>query len=531
MLLPILVALLLPQAAITGGPQYATVRASSATTAAETLKKSVGSTKRKKKAIAAHTATKRIASARKAAASSIGFTAPAGTTALSTDLGMMIDRAARGAKWGVLVVSLSHGDTLFGRNADEQLLPASTMKLFTSSLALERFGAQGRFETEVLRAGAIGSDGVLRGDLVLKGAGDPTLAGKSLDSAAEPPMMMLARQIAATGVRRVSGGIIADASAFEDRRIPDGWRSRYLGASYAARVSALSFNENKITVIVRPAGGRAEITFQPAVTGIPLSNEVTVTPGSGGSRIRVRQDSTGRFAVAGWIGSKAVPRDYQYVVEAPELFAGGALRAALANVGVTVDGPVRVARAPAGAPRLAVLASPRLEDIVRQMNGESNNHFAELLFRNAAHSTGVAGSAENGNVLLRRFLYEKANVSPTSVFAADGSGLSTLDRVTPRAMVGLLGYAQKAVWGSVLEASLPIAGETETLRHRMRYTPAMGNLHAKTGTTNDVASLGGYVTAKNGEKLAFSFIYNGRDRWRAKEAMDAMGATLASFSR
>ena len=133
--------------------------------------------------------------------------------------------------------------------------------------------------------------------------------------------------------------------------------------------------------------------------------------------------------------------------------------------------------------------------------------------------------------MLHRFLTEKVNVPAAEVFAADGSGLSTLDRVTPRAMVHLLGYAKRASWGPVFEASLPVAGETETLKRRMKYTPAKGNLHAKTGTTNDVASLGGYVTAKNGEEIAFSFIYNGRDRWRAKDAMDAMGATLASFSR
>jgi D-alanyl-D-alanine carboxypeptidase/D-alanyl-D-alanine-endopeptidase (penicillin-binding protein 4) len=199
--------------------------------------------------------------------------------------------------------------------------------------------------------------------------------------------------------------------------------------------------------------------------------------------------------------------------------------------GITVDGAVRVGPAPSEAAAIASFDSPTLEKIVTQMNGESNNHFAELLFRDAASSAGSPGSAENGNILLRRFLYEKAAVTPTSVFAADGSGLSTLDRVTPRAMVQLLGYVKRAPWGSVLESSLPVAGETETLKHRMRYTPAMGNLHAKTGTTNDVASLGGYVTAKNGEQLAFSFIYNGKDRWRAKEAMDAMGSTLASFSR
>jgi D-alanyl-D-alanine carboxypeptidase/D-alanyl-D-alanine-endopeptidase (penicillin-binding protein 4) len=141
------------------------------------------------------------------------------------------------------------------------------------------------------------------------------------------------------------------------------------------------------------------------------------------------------------------------------------------------------------------------------------------------------GSAENANTLLRRFLWEKAGVQPTDVYAADGSGLSTADRVTPRAMVQLLAYAAKAPWHDVLEQSLPVAGRTETLRRRMKYTPAMGNLHAKTGTTNDVASLGGYVTSRDGEQLAFSFIYNGHDRWRAKEAMDAMGATLASYQR
>jgi hypothetical protein len=92
-------------------------------------------------------------------------------------------------------------------------------------------------------------------------------------------------------------------------------------------------------------------------------------------------------------------------------------------------------------------------------------------------------------------------------------------------------YADAAPWGSAFHASLPVAGESELLRHRMKYTPAMGNLHAKTGTTNTVISLGGYVTAQDGEVLAFSFIYTGHDRWNAKSTMDAMGATLANFVR
>lgn len=463
-------------------------------------------------------------------AGAIHWTEPKSGNELAGDLSSMLSRVKSG-KFGVIVYSITNGDTLFERNADMQMLPASTMKLFTSSLALDRFGANGKFETVVLRTGSLSSDGTLHGDLVLRGAGDPTLSGKGFELGAEPPMDALARQIAAAGVKHVTGTVVGDATAFLDGHVPDGWRTRYLQASYAARVSALSFNENKITLLIRPSGGHAELSFQPAVSGLPVSNDVKVTASSKGARIGVRQDSTGRLVVSGWIGAQSAQRDYQVMVEGPELLAAAALRAALVAQGITVDGAVRVGPAPTDAVALASFDSPSLEKIVTQMNGESNNHFAELLFRDAASSAGTPGSAENGNILLRRFLYEKAAVAPISVFAADGSGLSTLDRVTPRAMVQLLGYVKKAPWGSVLESSLPVAGETETLKHRMRYTPAMGNLHAKTGTTNDVASLGGYVTAKNGEQLVFSFIYNGKDRWRAKEAMDAMGSTLASFSR
>ena len=142
-----------------------------------------------------------------------------------------------------------------------------------------------------------------------------------------------------------------------------------------------------------------------------------------------------------------------------------------------------------------------------------------------------SGSAETGGETLRDFLTTKVGVAPASVKVSDGSGLSTLDSLTPRSMVQLLSYAHDAPWGPAFHASLPVAGESELLRHRMRLTPAQGNLHAKTGTTNTVISLGGYVTAEDGEVLAFSFIYNGADRWNAKETIDRMGATLAGFVR
>jgi D-alanyl-D-alanine carboxypeptidase/D-alanyl-D-alanine-endopeptidase (penicillin-binding protein 4) len=166
------------------------------------------------------------------------------------------------------------------------------------------------------------------------------------------------------------------------------------------------------------------------------------------------------------------------------------------------------------------------------MDRESINLYAELLFRAAAHAAlQQPGSAETGLANLRNFMSKKVGTSGNFVDVADGSGLSQLDKVTPRSMVQLLGYAHHADWSPVFHAALPVDGESGTLKRRSKGTPARGNLHAKTGTTNDVAALGGYVTAKNGEVLAFSLIYNGSDRGNAKAAMDQIGTSMAEFVR
>ena len=161
------------------------------------------------------------------------------------------------------------------------------------------------------------------------------------------------------------------------------------------------------------------------------------------------------------------------------------------------------------------------------------SRYDALIFRNAARQASPAGigSASMGNALLRDFMELRVGAHPRDVFAADGSGLSTLDRVTARSMVQLLAYAHHAPWSREFHESLPIAGREETLRLRMRQTPAQGNLHAKTGTTNEVVALSGYVSARTGEVLAFAFLYNGKDRWNARATIDAMGVTLADFTR
>ncbi|HVA58234.1 MAG: D-alanyl-D-alanine carboxypeptidase/D-alanyl-D-alanine-endopeptidase [Gemmatimonadaceae bacterium] len=451
---------------------------------------------------------------------------------LDLDLDYFLTTKVRGGRWGAIVVSLTRGDTLFTRNADELMQPASTLKLFTTGLAFDRFGPNYQLGTDVLRDTTIDRDGTLHGNLYLRGGGDPSLSTRFLGSASSP-MDRLAQALAATGLRHVTGDLIADASAFTDQPIPDGWKHRYLSAAYAAPVSALSLNENVVWVAVSPGARSGKVVLEPASTAFTISNQVTIKPGRTGASITIYRRGEGDIAVRGWIGTRATTKRYSLVVDDPPLFAAGALRASLAALGITVDGTLREAVTPPSAIRMASLESPPLAEIVSEMNRESINHVAELLFRDAARATAPdhIGSVEAGETALHTFLTDKVGVPAADVRVSDGSGLSVRDSVTPRAMVSLLAYAHYAPWSSAFHASLPVAGESELLKARMRRTAAQGNLHAKTGTTNTVASLAGYVTAEDGEILAFALIYNGGDRWNARAAMDKTGAALASFSR
>ncbi len=461
------------------------------------------------------------------------FTVPRGGDALRGDLATLLGSRTKRGTWGAMVVSLSRGDTLFAHDPDERMVPASTMKLFTSAIALEKLGPDHTFTTDVLRDGPLEADGTVRGNLVLRGDGDPALSPRFIPGGPDASMTMLARFTKGAGVRRVTGDLVADASGFESRRIPEGWLTRYAGAGYAAPFSALSLNENIVIVGVTPDGkGRATVYLEPATRGMTITNTVRVVAGSG-ARITARRMGDDQVMVSGTIGARSSGVRYQLVVGDPPAFAAGAFRAALEAQGIVVDGQIRAGTTSTTSTLVSSLTSPPLARLVSVMNRESINHYAELLWRDAARGVdrSAIGSAQTASATLQEFLVSQVGASPTAVSASDGSGLSVLDRVTARSLVQLLSHAHGATWGSAFHASLPVAGESELLRNRMRATPAQGNLHAKTGTTNEVIGLSGYVTAENGEILAFAFLYNGTDRWHARETIDAMGPTLAAFSR
>jgi serine-type D-Ala-D-Ala carboxypeptidase/endopeptidase (penicillin-binding protein 4) len=455
-----------------------------------------------------------------------------GLDGLRADLGTLAGTSIRSGSWGMMVVSLSHGDTLFSINADVPHLPASTQKVLTSALALSALGPQYRYHTEVLRTGTM-RDGNIDGDLLLRGDGDPSLSSRFIGGKPDAAMDSLAMRVVRAGVRSVSGRVIGDASAFEARSIPEGWHPRILQDAYAGRVSALSLNENLVWVTIRPGtrGGAADVVLEPATAAIPVRSTVRTIAGRS-ARLKLARTSSG-ISVSGSIGTDVFQRSYSYIVEDPASFTTGAFLSALERNGVKVGHGFALAKTPASAQPVTAWDSAPLETLLTAMNRESVNVIAEHLYRAASRGSDrhVAGAAFIADTALRSLLQRSAGVRADAVSSTDGSGLSQLDKVSPRAMVQLLGWADKTTWGPLLHASLPLAGESGTLRTRMRFSSAQTNLHAKTGTTNDVVALAGYVTARNGELLAFAMLYNGRDRWRAREAIDAIGITLANWSR
>lgn len=452
----------------------------------------------------------------------------------------------RSAEFGVIVVSLDRGDTLFALNPDLPLAPASNMKLYSTAAALYYLGPDFRYSTFALAAGEV-VNGTLIGDLLLYGTGDPSISRRML-SGSKTALNQLADSLAARGIREVQGNVVGDGSYFDDAWIGRDWDDDDRMAWYAAPVGALSFAENMISVRVLPGdvGGAAQIRTAPETRGLSVSNAVR-TVARGGTHVRYEHGPRG-LVLTGQIqrGHPGIARSLPVVD--PGNYAAAAFREVLEERGIAVTGEVRTVtesgRSPVGfvgsaatvggaaPPRvLAVYSSPPLAEIASVTNHISHNLFAEALLKTVGRVALGDGSFEGGSRAIRYFLECEAGADSASLHIVDGSGLSKTNRVTARTTVELLGYMRGSDVWEAFHASLPEAGNARGLR-RMFGTAAAGNLRAKTGTIQNVSSLSGYVRAANGEWLAFSIIANGvPSTWREKRSEDAIGARLAAFRR
>jgi serine-type D-Ala-D-Ala carboxypeptidase/endopeptidase (penicillin-binding protein 4) len=465
--------------------------------------------------------------------------------ALRANLGQLVEHPARqNERWSILAVSLDHGDTLFAWSPEAPLAPASNMKLFTSAAALEYLGESHRFGTYVIADGPV-RDGVLEGNLYLYGTGDPTLGTRFAERPA-PALMALADTLELLGIRHIRGDVVGDGSYFTGPLVGEGWMPDYINAWYATQAGALSVHENMVRVDIRPGepGTPPVLKYVPGGEGVAVLNEA-VTGGRGALRV-VRSAYEGPIRITGAISSGSVT--HAVPVGDPAMYAAALFRDVLTERGMVIHGEARALLDPEESPItgrttfapaleperetwvLAEHMSEPLQAILDVINQASHNFYTEQVLRATGRAATGEGSAAAGAQAVK-WVLDRAGADTSGLHIADGCGLSPFNRASARDFIALLDYVATRSYAPAFMASLPVAGEARRFR-RMGGTPAQGNLRAKTGTITRVSALSGYVTATNGERIAFSIIGNDlRSVAQGKHIENVIGSQLASFAR
>jgi serine-type D-Ala-D-Ala carboxypeptidase/endopeptidase (penicillin-binding protein 4) len=431
-----------------------------------------------------------------------------GCPAQASDLDARIDaallRLGPHATSGVRVLAADSGAVVYERHPDLSLNPASTMKLFTSGVALARLGPEYRFSTRVLLQGTLQQQGDLDGDLVLQGGGDPVLE--------TPDLERLADAVRDSGLRRVRGDLLADDYRYDDQRLGFGWGAGDEPFYYSAQISALSVNRNVVRVDARPgaaAGDPVRVAVRPVPEYVVVETSARTAPAGAENTLRItRARARNVILVRGELPLDAdALLDRPVTVEEPPLYTAALFRRLLRERGVRIDGGDRRAPVPVGSRELAVHTSPTLAEMLPLLNKPSDNLMAEMLLKEVGFAAKAAGTSAAGSAVLVEWLGE-IGIDTGGLRLNDGSGLTRLSLLTARALTDLLLHANQAPWREVFLASLPIAGVDGTLRNRLAETAAAGNVRAKTGSLTHVTSLGGYVTTAAGERLLFGILIN-----------------------
>jgi D-alanyl-D-alanine carboxypeptidase/D-alanyl-D-alanine-endopeptidase (penicillin-binding protein 4) len=440
---------------------------------------------------------------------------------------------ARTGFWGIQIVDLATGKTLYEQNSQHFFVPASNTKLFTTALALVRLGPDFTFQTRVVAETTPDAAGRIRGSIRLVGGGDPNLSARAIPYRTGPitgnPLAAiedLAAQVAARGVNRIAGDVIGDDTWYVWEPYGAGWGIEDPESDDGPPISALTVNDNTLTLTVR-AGNRegdlAILSLNPPVEFYQLDNRIRTVAAGGERRVhfdRVPGSLFGRL----WGSMPLRDREYDLLlgIEDPARFAAEALRRALEERGIVVEGSAAaqhrypsevqdLKQGPPGAPpagvELAVRTSAPLIEDLRITDKVSQNLHAELLLRAVGRARRNVGSAEAGLEEMKAFLSEIA-IEPESYSLRDGSGLARLNLVTPAAVVRLLrsmfASPQKERWISLL----PVGAQDGTLNNRFLDTPLAGRIYAKTGSLSHVSALSGYIRRAAGDWVAFSILVN-----------------------
>jgi serine-type D-Ala-D-Ala carboxypeptidase/endopeptidase (penicillin-binding protein 4) len=463
--------------------------------------------------------------------------------------------------FAVKIVSLDTGAVIFEQDANKFVRPASNMKLYTVATAFDRLTPDFRFITSVY-AKEKPDDGKVKGDLVIYGRGDPSIAARFNDGDYFKGINDLADRIVAAGVKRVKGDLVGDESYFNGAPLGSGWEWEDLTWSYGAPVSALNINDNALDLYVKPGdkvGAPVLVTTgPPSASFVTIVNHATTSARGTRSNLRIYRglgansielSGTLPLGEAGFVGGVAI--------QDPALAFVTMLRDALVKRGVKVEGRMRTVNwrtsgsapsssdgsvsspTPTGLVEIAALQSPPFSVVAAHTLKPSQNQYTELILRTLGKTQAVPvteggrtrDDEDAGLEVVRTFL-RQAGIGDSDVALNDGSGLSRNDLISANTTVQLLTFMTRHKYFEQFREALPIAGVDGTLRTRMRGTPAEGNLRAKTGSLSSVASLSGYVTTAGSERLVFSMMLNNYPDAGAvrRDSIDAIAVLLASFS-
>ena len=429
------------------------------------------------------------------------------------------------SEWSVMAYSLDRNQVLFSINGEHPMVPASNNKVFSSIWALATLGPDYRFPTDMLLTGPV-QGGVLRGDVVIRGSGDPGFGYPEYEKDDLRPLRAMAQRLKAMGVTSVAGGIIGDPYIHDRQNFGPAWPTDTgNGASqYAPTVSGLPFHRNMLWVEMSAAAPRGFI-LHPDVPEIPV-----LWQNRGGRGYAVRKPDEDTIRIRGSGGARGTR--FGVGTFEPAMLAPGALREAMREAGIQVAGAVSVGRTPRGAKLVHRHLSIPLGQMTPQLNQHSDNFFAEHFWKAAVAKTTGQGSYTRGGAASANFFHGAAGVPHGELWQADGSGLSSQNRTSAHALVLALRYADKAPFSQLFHQSLAVAADPKGTMVRMFVgTPAARNLHAKTGYIRNVRSLSGYVKTADGERVAFSMLYNGRNTSGARGVQVQLGTLLASYRR
>ena len=437
--------------------------------------------------------------------------------------------------WGIVVQSLDRNERLFELQPRTLLVPGSVAKLAVVATAAEAVGWDYQFETMIRAMGPI-SDGVLMGDLMVSGSGDPTIGGRAGED-----FSSWIGALKAAGIRRIDGRIIGDDDAIEEPRPQLAWAWDDLGYPSGVLFGALNYAENRMTVTVSPgpsAGTPASLNVDPQAAARPLAN-IVVTGATGTTQLIWPEQRPGEplLTIAGSIPASATPARLAVAVGNPTIWFAQVLRNRLLAQGIEVSGEawdIDDVRPPPDRTRAQLIFTHRskpLRDIVQPLLKESINLYAESVMRlNVAR-----GQLPTNDAALEGFGKRLAawGIPADSQRQVDGSGLSRRSTISAETVLAVLQRMHDASGSSPFVAGLPIAGVDGTLSDRMKNTPAAGNVRAKTGTMSNIRSLAGYAKTRDGESLAFVAMVNNFEGTgaAANTALDSIAVALASFSR